>query len=875
MAKSQEQSVPWLWLHSPEAASGGLVGGPAALTRALLWSEKNNLLPQTAVITTAAYCATGADGLARLTREVTRDLAPHDTEAIRQASVRLTRAWQRAALPKSVARAITQVWQKLGKSSGSIVLRPSPVQWADAASTVAEQYVTIDRIKNETALAAGLRRVWASGFSEAAIAWRLQHGLDPAGFDLAVAVQTNGARGGWLYPIDPVLHSKTVWCAETEGAQARIFVPARADAAVIEPIDGVSDNALVGLVQSLRSVAENKAVRILWEKNGKNLVPVWATNWAQPRNQVANTVRYTLKKTGPVVATGIGYGVGIAAGVVSIIDGDKTCPAGAIAVVEELTPRIMTSLTAAAGVIFEETVVSGYAAALLREYGIPAVAGVPRARTLCKKAGTVTIANQADGSGLVYQGVLPFEVITEPVVPQQKIKTNLLAVVTQSEHVADIAALPATGAEFAMAFAWSSVGVHPLTVLRGPHHSVRATKAVNDLAVSVARVAAAFYPRPVQVRLSSFGSAEFSALEGGKEHRDEEAEGQDVQGAGRYLTSDYGPVFALECQVLQRVRAFGLTNIQPILPFCRTPDEAKIIRDLAETNGLTTKAGWKLAVMCSIPANVILAREMVRIFDALYIDVHDLLDNRTNRQWLRHVIAAARRARKPVHTAGHSLGQNSAMVQFLLQQKVASITVLPEAITTTQREISFVEQTVGRTGNRTSARALVLVIAAGLLAAGLLGLGAGCGAPAEIPDDGTSDISPADLRQRLETRFSQTLEQQAIEFATATTTLRVSTFADFSLEYPRVWNVDYRSNMVGFIDPKSGHNLTISRQERSRLSGAGVPVTVANRAARRYEVPDIGGPGAGYEISLPDGSLLEIVGTAAAVDEIVKGLKFE
>lgn len=851
MAKGQEQSVPWLWLHTAEAADGGVVGGPAALTRALLWSEKNNLLPQTAVITTGAYRAAGADGLARLTREVTRDLAPHDVVAIHQASVRLTRAWQRATLPKPVARAVTQVWQKLGKSAGSVVLRPSPVQWADAASTVAEQYVTIEHIKNEAALAAALRRVWASGFSEAALAWRLQHGLDPAGFDLAVAVQADGARGGWLYPIDPVLHSKAVWCAETDSARARIFVPERADAAVIESIEGVSDAALVTITQSLRPVAANKAVRIWWKKDGQNLVPLWATNWAQPRVQESATIRYELKKTGPLVATGTGYGAGIAAGAVAVVDEDKACPAGAIAVVAELTPRIMASLTLAAGVICEETVVSGYAAALMREYNIPAVAGVPRARTMCKKAGTVTIVNQPDGSGLVYQGILPFEVFTEPSTPNRRIKTSLLAVVTQSEHVADIAALPAAGAEFSLAFAWSAIGVHPLTVLRGPHHSTRAAKAVTDLASDVARVAAAFFPRPVHVRLSSFGSAEFAVLEGGREYQDQEAEGQDVQGAGRYLTPEYGPVFALECQVLQRVRAFGLTNIQPILPFCRTPEEAKAVRSLAETNGLMAKAGWELSVACSIPANVMLARDMVRIFDALYIDANDVTDDRTNRQWLRHLISAARRARKPVHAAGRSLGQSPSLVQFLLQQKITSITVLPEAVVATQREIGFVEQTVGRTGNRTSVRALALVIAAGLLAAGLLGLGAGCSrAPAELPEDGTSDISPADLRVRLENKFNEQLQKQQTEFLQATTKVRVSTFANFSLVYPRAWSVEYRTDRV-VLSNDAGENITISRQKKSR------------------------GLADSREFPLPDGSLLEVAGNPAMIEKIQTGFALE
>lgn len=851
MAKNQEQSVPWLWLHSPDAADGGVVGGPAALSRALLWSEKNNLLPQTAVITTAAYRAAGVDGLARLTRDVTRDLAPHDTAAIRQASVRLTRAWQRAILPKPVVRAVTQVWQKLGKSAGSVVLRPSPVQWADTASTVAEQYVTIERIKNEAALAAALRRVWASGFSEAALAWRLQHGLDPAGFDLAVAVQADGSRGGWLYPIDPVLHSNAVWCAETETAQARIFVPERVDAAVIESIDGLADTAVVALVQSLRPVAANKAVRILWHQDGKNLVPAWVTNWAQPRASESVTMRYELKKTGPIVATGTGYGAGIAAGAVAIVDEDKACPAGAIAVVAELTPRVMASLAAAAGVICEETIVSGYAAALMREYNIPAVAGVPRARTLCKKAGTVTIANQADGSGLIYQGVLPFEVFTDTAVPNRRIKTDLLAVVTQSEHMADIAALPVTGAEFSLAFAWSAIGVHPLTVLRGPHHTARAASAVGDLASSVARVAAAFFPRPVHVRLSSFGSTEFSVLEGGKEYQDQEAEGQDVQGAGRYLTSEYGPVFALECQVLQRVRAFGLTNVQPIFPFCRTPEEAKAVRSLAETNGLTTKAGWKLAVACSIPANVVLAREMVRIFDALYIDAHGLTDDRTNRQWLRHIISAARRARKPVHAAGRSLGQNPTLVQFLLQQKITSITVLPEAVVATQREIGFVEQTVGRTGNRTSVRALAMVITAGLLAAGLLGLGAGCSRePAELPTEGGSDVSPADLRVRMENKFNDQLQKQQAEFLEATTTLRVSTFATFTVVYPRAWQVEYRTDRIVFINT-ANENVTITRQKKTR------------------------GLADSREFPLADGSLLEVAGNLTMVEKIQTGFTFE
>lgn len=875
MAKGQEQGAPWLWLHSPEAADGQIVGGAAALTRALLWSDKTNQLPQTAVLTTVAYRAVGADGLARLTRDATRDLAPHDVTAIHQASVRLTRAWQRAVLPKSVTRAVSQVWQKLGKSADSLTVRPSPVQWANTASTVAEQYVTIDHIKNEAALAAALRRVWASGFSEAALTWRLQHGLDPAGFDLAVAVQASAGRGGWLYPIDPMLHSSAVWCAETEAAQARVFVPTRAEAAVIESITEIPDAPLLRLIEKMRPVAANKSVRILWAKDGKELIPVWATTWPQSTITAVSTTRYELKKTGPVIATGTAYGTGIAAGVVAVIDGSERCPAGAIAVVAELTPRVMNALAVAAGVICEEPGVSGYAAALVREYGIPAVSGVPRARAVCKKAGTVTIANQTDGSALVYQGVLPFEVHTESAVESRRTKTALFAVVTQPERVVDVAALPATGAEFPLEFGWSTIGTHPLALLRGPNRTTRTAKAVNDLATGIARVAAAFYPRPVHVRLSSFGSAEFAALDGGKANQDAESSGRDVQGAGRYLTPEYGPVFALECEALQRVRAFGLTNVQPILPFCRTPDEAKAVRALAEKNGLTTKAGWEMAVACTIPANVILARDVVRTFDGLYLDVSEVIDNRTNRQWLRQVIAAGRRARKPVHAAGHSLVQNKTLLQFLLQQKITSLTVLPDAVVSAQREIRFIEQTVGRTGNRTSLKALGLVIGAGLIAASLLGLGAGCSrTPAELPV-GTSDISPAELRTRLEARTNATLARQAAEFAASTTTLKISTFANFAITHPRLWNTDYRPESVTFTDPATGATATISRQGKTRQSVTSTPVTGTPYTARRYEVPSSLGPRAAYEIILPDNSLLEISGDTNLVDILGPNITFE
>ncbi len=851
MAKSPEQSAPWVWLQAAEAADGGLVGGAAALTRALLYTEKKSLLPQTAVFTTAAYQAAGADGLAKLTRDITRDLAPHDTAAIRQASLKLTRAWQRAALPKSVMRAVTSVWQKLGKSAGSVVLRPSPVQWAHAAATVAEQYVTIERIKNEAALAGALRRVWASGFSEAALTWRLQHGLDPAGFDLAVAVQADAPKTGWLYPIDPVLHTTSVWCIEGGVGQARIFVPDRGEPAVIEAAPGLEDSAIRELVQLVRPVATGKAVRVLWYKDGSSLVPLWATPWPQSPVAAATTTRYELKKTGPVVATGTPYGIGVAAGAVAVMDGTEPCPPGAIAVVAELTPRVMSGLGAAAGVVCEETVISGYAAALLREYAIPVVMGVPRARIICKKASPVTIANQPDGTGTIYQGVLPFEVFTEPATPGRAVKTGLLAVVAQAERAAEVAALPVTGAEFSLAFAWSTIGVHPLTVLRGPHHTVRAAKAVADLVTAVSRLAAAFFPRPVHVRLSSFGSTEFAALEGGKEYQDAEAEGADVQGAGRYLTPEYGPVFALECQVLQRVRACGLTNVQPIIPFCRTPDEAQAVRALAEANGLTAKAGWSLAVACTIPANVVLARDMARIFDSLYLDVQTVPNDRTNRQWLARLIAAARRARKPVHAAGGSFTHNSELIQFLLQQRIASVTVLPEAVIATQRELAFVEQTVGRTGNRTSFRALALVIATGLLAAGLLGLGAGCSrTPVELPDDGTSDISPAELRQRIEAKYTEELAKQKNEFMQATTTLRVTTFAKFAIDYPRVWSVDYRPDRV-ILTNTVNENITISRQKKSR---------------------DLAGS---REFPLADGSLLEISGAATMVETVAGSVVIE
>ncbi|PLZ96770.1 phosphoenolpyruvate synthase, partial [Fischerella thermalis CCMEE 5328] len=236
---------------------------------------------------------------------------------------------------------------------------------------------------------------------------------------------------------------------------------------------------------------------------------------------------------------------------------------------------------------------------------------------------------------------------------------------------------------------------------------------VDKLAQGIGRIAAAFYPKPVIVRMSDFKSNEYANLLGGRQFEPKEENPMlGWRGAARYYDQGYREAFALECQAIKRVREeMGLVNIIPMIPFCRTPDEGRLVLAEMAKNGLKQgENGLQVYVMCELPNNVIMAEEFAEVFDGFSIGSNDLtqltlgidrdsalvarlFDERSQgvKRMVKMAIAAAKQHNRKIGICGQAPSDYPEFAQFLVEQGIDSISLNPDSVLKTMLEVAKVE----------------------------------------------------------------------------------------------------------------------------------------------------------------------------------------
>jgi pyruvate,water dikinase len=285
-----------------------------------------------------------------------------------------------------------------------------------------------------------------------------------------------------------------------------------------------------------------------------------------------------------------------------------------------------------------------HAAIIARELGIPAVVGCGNATEQLTEGSLVTVSCAEGDTGHIYDGLLETEIseIQRGVLPE--IKTKIMMNVGNPQLAFDFAQLPNAGVGLARLefIINNNIGVHPKAILDYPaidadlkkavesvargHASPRAFY-VDKVAEGVASIAAAFWPKPVIVRLSDFKSNEYRKLIGGSRYEPEEENPMlGFRGAARYISADFGEAFAMECEALKRVRGeMGLTSVQIMVPFVRTLGQAEKVTQLLASQGLRRGENeLKLIMMCEVPSNAILAEQFLEFFDGFSIGSNDL-----------------------------------------------------------------------------------------------------------------------------------------------------------------------------------------------------------------------------------------------------------
>lgn len=476
---------------------------------------------------------------------------------------------------------------------------------------------------------------------------------------------------------------------------------------------------------------------IEWAKDGKNdtLYIVQArpeTVQSQKSSNVIHT--YHLWEQGKVLVTGRAVGQIIAQGHVHVIlDTDKIADfqSGEVLVTNKTDPDWEPIMKKASAIVTNQGGRTCHAAIIAREMGIPAIVGCENGTQVLENGQAVTVSCAEGEVGMVYDGLLPFGDIETVLDDLPETRTRILMNVGNPEEVFRLSAIPVDGVglarlEFVIA---NHIGVHPLALLNFDELVNEVEKAkiadltwgyerkadffIDRLAYGMGSIAAAFYPKPVIVRMSDFKSNEYANLLGGKQFEpDEENPMIGWRGASRYYHPKYREAFGLECVALKRVRdEMGLANVIPMIPFCRTPEEGrKVLGEMSKYGLERGQGGLQVYVMCELPSNVILMEQFAEVFDGFSIGSNDLtqlvlgldrdsalvaevFDERHDAvgKMIEKAITMAHDCGRKIGICGQAPSDYPEFAQFLVDLGIDSISLNPDSVLNTRFEVGKLE----------------------------------------------------------------------------------------------------------------------------------------------------------------------------------------
>ncbi|MBT9610745.1 MAG: phosphoenolpyruvate synthase, partial [Aquabacterium sp.] len=446
--------------------------------------------------------------------------------------------------------------------------------------------------------------------------------------------------------------------------------------------------------------------------------------------------RYKLKGTGTVLAEGRAIGQKIGTGPVRIVHNISemdTVKPGDILVTDMTDPNWEPVMKRASAIVTNRGGRTCHAAIIARELGIPAVVGCGNATERLSNGTLVTVACSEGDTGYIYEGLLETEIteVTRGEMPHIGLK--IMMNVGNPQLAFDFCQMPNSGVGLARLefIINNNIGVHPKAILDYPNIDSDLKKAVESvarghasprafyvdkLAEGIATIAAAFWPKPVIVRLSDFKSNEYKKLIGGSRYEPEEENPMlGFRGASRYISAEFGEAFAMECEALKRVRNdMGLSNIEIMVPFVRTLKQAERVTGMLADHGLVRasqggKDGLRVIMMCEVPSNAILAEQFLEFFDGMSIGSNDLtqltlgLDRDSGLELLAHdfderdpavkamisrAIAACRAQGKYIGICGQGPSDHPDFAEWLADEGIVSISLNPDTVVDTWQRLA-------------------------------------------------------------------------------------------------------------------------------------------------------------------------------------------
>jgi len=489
----------------------------------------------------------------------------------------------------------------------------------------------------------------------------------------------------------------------------------------------ITDEDVTALAHMAVTIGEHygRPMDIEWGKDGQNgeLFILQARPETVRSRENQNTLeRFQLNESGEILVTGRSVGHRIGSGKVRLVPGidelEKVL-AGDVLVTDMTDPDWEPVMKRASAIITNRGGRTCHAAIIARELGVPAIVGCENATELLAEGEPVTVSCAEGDTGRVYRGELDYEIISTDLEKMPELPFKITMNVGNPERAFTFSKIPNHGVGLARLefIINNTIGVHPKALLEKERMPVEMRETINQrmagypdaasfyiekLVEGIASLGAAFYPKPVIVRLSDFKSNEYANLIGGKEFEpSEENPMLGFRGASRYISDSFRECFNMECTALKRVRdEMGLTNVEVMVPFVRTLSEADRVIELLADNGLKRgKNGLRVIMMCEIPSNAVLADQFLERFDGFSIGSNDMtqftlgldrdsaiiadsFDERDEavKAMLSLAIKACRKVGKYVGICGQGPSDHPDLARWLMEQGIESVSLNPDSV---------------------------------------------------------------------------------------------------------------------------------------------------------------------------------------------------
>lgn len=607
----------------------------------------------------------------------------------------------------------------------------------------------------EVALSAGVQRMCRSDKGAAGVMFTLdtESGFDQvvfitASYGLGETVVQGAVNPDEFYVFKPTLDAgKFPIIRKTLGSKL-IRMEFETDASVgrtvrtvdVDPEDrrrfAITDEDVIELAKFARIIEKHygRPMDIEWGKDGTDgkiyILQARPETVKSQQKSVEVQTKYSLGSKGRLLVQGRAIGQKIGQGVVRIVQSasemDRVLE-GDVLVTDMTDPNWEPVMKRASAIVTNRGGRTCHAAIIARELGIPAVVGCGDATERLMEGDKVTVSCAEGDTGNIYEGLL--EVKTEQVVrgALPEIPVKIMMNVGNPQLAFDFQSIPNQGVGLARLefIINNNIGIHPKVVLGYPNVPGELRDAVERLsagypsakafferkiAEGVATIAAAFYPKKVIVRLSDFKSNEYRKLIGGANYEPvEENPMLGFRGASRYIANSFAECFAMECRAMKFVRdEMGLTNVELMIPFVRTVEEARRVTEIMEQHGLKRGVnGLRLNMMCEIPSNALLAEQFLEYFDGFSIGSNDMtqlalgLDrdsglvaatfderNPAVKALLSMAIRACRAQGKYVGICGQGPSDHADLAKWLMDEGIESISLNPDTVVDTWRRLA-------------------------------------------------------------------------------------------------------------------------------------------------------------------------------------------